>query len=131
MGILAFVILIVAMLGCVDLVVKRIKEYIRIGVDAGDIDIEGRVIEVIPLLGGNRVQPIIQYTMNEKTAIYKFHSGYSQDKYLVDDRVILKLSKRSGMVYEKSDLIREIKSNIALVLMMLLGIIIFLSEIIF
>lgn len=108
----------IAFFGFLRLLVKRIKEFIKIKPD--DMDIKATVVHLIPL-NASKVQPVLQYNVNGVVKFYKYHSSCPPEKYATGDEVTLKLSQESGLAYDRGDLKKELLLLLVIEVLVLCG----------
>lgn len=123
---IGFIVGVICFLGCLRLLVKRIKEFIKIKPD--DRDIKATVIHLIPLTA-RQVQPVLQYNVDGAVKVYKYHSSCAPERYAIGDEVTLKLSRKSGLVYDKGDLKRELLLLSVIEFFILCGVLFFACDI--
>lgn len=104
--ILLFLISILVFIFQVGELKKEIKRIRTIKIGFSDENIEAIVIGSLYMMGG--AKPILQYTVNGIQNQYTYHFYCSSSKYFKGEKVILKISKNSGLAYDKIDIIKAI-----------------------
>ena len=90
------------------IVIDRIKNILRIKMGKADETVIGKIVGRKPFLFTGDISPIVECNQHNSTFVYTYHYFYSKEKYPLGGRVELKLSKKSGLLYDKKDLIKEL-----------------------
>ncbi|MDE5965450.1 MAG: hypothetical protein K2G89_01265 [Lachnospiraceae bacterium] len=106
--------------------VKMLNEFLKIKPD--DMDIKATVLKIV-YLGTGDIQPILQYNMDGVEKIYIYQAGCSPDKYAIGDEVILKCSKENGFVYDKEDLIKGLRRQFIITIIIMIATLFFFCDI--
>ncbi|MCM1500845.1 MAG: hypothetical protein NC124_20495 [Clostridium sp.] len=108
-----------------SLLAKEIVQFLRIKSD--DIDVNATVINLVPHLTGD-VQPILQYNIDGSTKAYIYHYYCSPERYSIGDEVTIKLSRKSGFVYVKEDLLKGLLLRLAATIMLMVALLYLVFE---
>ena len=89
----------------VFLLVRIINEIKKIKMDAKDGNIKGVVVDWYILNTGD-IRPVVAYTVNNEEKKYVYHFYHRCKEYPIGKEVYLKLSEKSGLAYDKVDLVK-------------------------
>lgn len=109
-----------------SLLVKEINKFLRIKSD--DIDIDATVINIVPHVTGD-VQPILQYNIDGSAKKYTYRYYCSPEKYSIGDKVTIKLSKKSGLVYVKEDLLKGLLFRLVATIILMFAVLFLVCDI--
>lgn len=109
------------------LLVKSMNQFLKTKSD--DMDIKANVVSIVPYMTGD-VQPILQYEIDGIVKEYIYHCRCSPDQYSIGDEVNLKFSKKTGLAYDKEDLIKGILIRLIATIIMMCAVLFFACDLI-
>lgn len=87
---------------------EEIKEIRKIKIKPDDDIIEAKVVNFRWAVVSTDIHPILQYNVDGTDKRYTYHFYYSSKGYPIGKQMTLKLSKESGLAYDKADLIKAV-----------------------
>lgn len=109
---------IISFLGCLRLLVKKSIEVIKTKPD--DPDINAKIINIMPISMDN-VRLLLQYDVDGIIKEHVYLSPYPPEEYKIGDDITLTLCRKSGLVYDKKFLKKQLIGLFLLTLIAMLG----------
>lgn len=89
------------------ILLKKIRYISELQMSSKDEIIKGTVIGKKTFLLTGDIHPIVQCNINGSEVTYTYRYFYSEKKYPIGTEVELRVSKISGLPYDKKDLVRD------------------------
>lgn len=89
------------------ILLKKIKYISELQMSSDDEMIKGKVIEKKLFLLTGDIHPIVQCNIDGSEVTYTYRYFYSENKYPIGTEVALRVSKISGLPYDKKDLVKD------------------------
>ena len=87
------------------LMIKLVDEVRKIKISKSDSYVKAIVVNWRSFPTGD-ITPIVMYKVNGVEKIYNFHFVHNRKEYPIGKEIFLQLSNKSGLAYEKKDLIQ-------------------------
>lgn len=104
---------------------RIIKEIRTIKINSDDGTIIATVVDAHVFTTGD-VRPILLYTVNGENKKYTYHFYHRLKEFPIGKEVELRLSRASGLAYDKKDLIQGILMNVFSIIFVFGGFLLFL-----
>lgn len=89
------------------ILLKKIKYISELQIGSDDEMIKGKVVGKNLFLLTGDIHPIVQCNINGSEVTYTYRYFYSEKKYPIGTEVVLRMSKVSGLPYDKKDLVKD------------------------
>ena len=106
---------------CLYILVKWIRSSLKIRMDKEDPYIKGTVCELVTRPWSDFIIPVVEYNVNGVKRQYRFRNAFPFGTYEVGREVELNLSKKSGLAYDRRDIMKELWTYIIFLIIFVLG----------
>lgn len=106
---------------CVYILVRWIRSSLKIRMGKDDPAIKGTVCELVTKPWSDFIIPVVEYSVDGVKRQYRFRNAFPFGTYEVGREVELSLSEKSGLAYDRRDIMKELWTYIIFLIVFVLG----------
>ena len=106
---------------CIYILVKWVRDSLKIKMGKDDPLVKGTVCELVTKPWSDYIIPVVEYNVNGAKRQYKFRNAFPFGTYEVGKEVELSLSEKSGLAYDRRDIMKELWTYVILLIIFVFG----------